>query len=295
MGKYSIKELEKLSGIKAHTIRIWEKRYQIVIPQRTHTNIRYYSDDDLKKIINISLLNNNGVKISKIADLTAAGLIKKVNELSETKNDADIHIDQLIVAMIDLEEENFEKILTGLIRRYNFEKTITDIVYPFLEKIGILWQTGNITPAQEHFISNLIRQKIIVAIDSLPLSSKASTRALLFLPEEELHELGLLFYYYVVKKAGFRTYYLGQMVPYKDLMAICQSHHPSILVTAITSSPAGQTVQGFLNKLCSERSDCTILASGLILRKIALKIPSNMHIFSSIAELKDLLKGTKQR
>ena len=295
MGKYSIKELEKLSGIKAHTIRIWEKRYQIVIPQRTHTNIRYYSDDDLKKIINISLLNNNGVKISKIADLTAAGLVKKVNELSETKNDADIHIDQLIVAMIDLEEENFEKILTGLIRRYNFEKTITDIVYPFLEKIGILWQTGNITPAQEHFISNLIRQKIIVAIDSLPLSSKASTRALLFLPEEELHELGLLFYYYVVKKAGFRTYYLGQMVPYKDLMAICQSHHPSILVTAITSSPAGQTVQGFLNKLCSERSDCTILASGLILRKIALKIPSNMHIFSSIAELKDLLKGTKQR
>ena len=295
MGKYSIKELEKLSGIKAHTIRIWEKRYQIVIPQRTHTNIRYYSDDDLKKIINISLLNNNGVKISKIADLTAAGLVKKVNELSETKNDTDIHIDQLIVAMIDLEEENFEKILAGLIRRYNFEKTITDIVYPFLEKIGILWQTGNITPAQEHFISNLIRQKIIVAIDSLPLSSKASTRALLFLPEEELHELGLLFYYYVVKKAGFRTYYLGQMVPYKDLMSICQSHHPSILVTAITSSPAGQTVQGFLNKLCSERSDCTILASGLILRKIALKIPSNMHIFSSIAELKDLLKGTKQR
>ena len=100
MGKYSIKELEKLSGIKAHTIRIWEKRYQIVIPLRTNTNIRYYSDDDLKKIINISLLNNNGVKISKIADLTSAGLIKKVNELSETKNDADIHIDQLIVAMI---------------------------------------------------------------------------------------------------------------------------------------------------------------------------------------------------
>ncbi len=294
MGKYSIKELEKLSGIKAHTIRIWEKRYQIVIPLRTNTNIRYYSDDDLKKIINISLLNNNGVKISKIADLTSAGLIKKVNELSETKNDADIHIDQLIVAMIDLEEENFEKILAGLILRYGFEKTITNIVYPFLEKIGLLWQTGNITPAQEHFISNLIRQKIIVAIDSLPLSSKASTRALLFLPEEELHELGLLFYYYVVKKAGFRTYYLGQMVPYKDLMSICQSHHPSILVTAITSSPAGQTVQGFLNKLCAEISDCTLLASGLILRKIALKIPPNMHIFSTIAELKDLLKGTKQ-
>ena len=293
MSKYSIKELEKLSGIKAHTIRIWEKRYRIVLPQRSDTNIRSYSDDDLKKIINVSLLNNNGIKISKIADLTAEELVKKVTELSESKSSADIHIDQLIVAMVDLDEENFEYILNGLILRYGFEKTIITVVYTFLQKIGILWQTGNISPAQEHFISNLIRQKIIVAIDSLPLAPKNRPRALLFLPEAELHELGLLFYYYLVKKEGFRTYYLGQMVPYKDVVALCQSHDLKIMVTAITSSPDGHTIQEYLNKLCKEQPQCTILASGLILRKMAVKIPSNLHLFDNANELKNLLKPMK--
>ncbi len=293
MGNYSIKELEKLSGIKAHTIRIWEKRYQIVAPHRTDTNIRYYSDDDLKKIINISLLNNNGVKISKIADLTTDQLIKKVSELSETRNNSDIHIDQLIVAMIDLEEENFEKVLAGLILRYGFEKSIVEIVYPFLEKIGVLWHTGNITPAQEHFISNLIRQKIIVAIDALPLAPKTRPKVMLFLPEEELHELGLLFYSYLVKKASFRTYYFGQMVPYKDVVSVCNSHKPKVLITAITSSQTPQAVQSYFNKLCSEHPDCSVFAAGMILKKMAFKIPANLHLFFSAQELNQLLKGVK--
>ena len=273
--------MEKLSGIKAHTIRIWEKRYKIINPGRTDTNIRYYSDDDLKKIINISLLNNSGIKISKIASLTSEELVRKVSELSEAKSSADIHIDQLIVAMVDLDEENFEKILSGLIERYGFEKTIITIVYAFLQKIGVLWQTGNITPAQEHFISNLIRQKIIVAIDSLPLAPRNQPRVLLFLPEAELHELGLLFYYYLVKKAGFRTYYLGQMVPYKDVVALCQSHDPNILITAVTSSPDTHSIQDYLNKLCKEQRTRKIFASGLILRKMAIKIPSNLHLFDT--------------
>ncbi len=293
MSKYSIKELEKLSGIKAHTIRIWEKRYRIILPQRSETNIRSYSDDDLKKIINVSLLNSNGIKISKIADLTAEELVKKVNELSVSKSSDDIHIDQLIVAMVDLDEEKFEQILRGLIQRYGLEKTIISIVYPFLQKIGVLWLTNNISPAQEHFISNLIRQKIIVAIDSLPLAPKGRPPVLLFLPEAELHELGLLFYYYIVKMEGFRTYYLGQMVPYRDVVALCKSHDPRILVTAITSAPDGQSIQEYLNRLCKEQPQCTILASGLILRKMAIKIPSNMHIFDNANELKNLLKPLK--
>ena len=130
MGKYSIKELEQLSGIKAHTIRIWEKRHKIITPSRTNTNIRYYSDDDLKKIINVSLLNNSGIKISKIADMTLEDMYSRVMEISELKNDAAIHIDQLVVAMIDMEEEAFEKTLSNLILRHGFEKTITEIVYP---------------------------------------------------------------------------------------------------------------------------------------------------------------------
>ena len=295
MSHYSIKELEKLSGIKAHTIRIWEKRYRVISPQRTATNIRFYSDDDLKKIINMSLLNNNGVKISKIADLSSADLSKRVSELSEVNTTADVHIDQLIVAMIDLEEETFEKVLGDIIARFGFERTITTIVYPFLEKIGILWQTGNISPAQEHFISNLIRQKIIVAIDSLPLASKSQTRALLFLPDQELHELGLLFFHYIVKKEGFRTYYLGQMVPYKDVVALCKSHSPAILITAITTTPDAPLVERYLNKLCNDHPTCTILVSGRPLKKMALKIPSNLHLFSTTLELKEHLKSKISR
>ncbi|HYG20395.1 MAG TPA: MerR family transcriptional regulator, partial [Ohtaekwangia sp.] len=169
MGKYSIKELEQLSGIKAHTIRIWEKRHKLVKPSRTPTNIRFYSDADLKKIINVSLLNSQGMKISRIATLTPEEINQKVLALSETTSDAAIHMDQMVVTMIDLDEASFERVLSNLILRYGFEKSITDIVFPFLEKIGVLWQTQNITPAHEHFISNLIRQKIIVAIDSLSL------------------------------------------------------------------------------------------------------------------------------
>jgi DNA-binding transcriptional MerR regulator len=135
MGQYSIKELEQLSGIKAHTIRIWEKRHKIIEPSRTATNIRYYSDLDLKKIINVSLLNTYGIKISKIADMSLDDVNKKVLEISELQNDKGVHIDQMVIAMIDMEEELFEKILNNLILRFGFEKTITEIIYPFLEKI----------------------------------------------------------------------------------------------------------------------------------------------------------------
>jgi DNA-binding transcriptional MerR regulator len=289
MGRYSIKELEKLSGIKAHTIRIWEKRHKIIHPERTTTNIRYYSDDDLKKIINVALLNNHGVKISKIAELTLDELSHQVTELSEAKSNSVIHIDQLILAMIELDEENFERILASLILRYGFERTITDMVYPFLEKIGVLWHTGNITPAQEHFITNLIRQKIIVAIDALPLAPKGSSSVVMFLPEQELHELGLLFYYYITKKKGFRVYYLGQMVPYRDIVSICKTYRPSILITSITTSPAAQSVQRFMDQLCSDQPDCTILASGQVLKNSALKLRSNLHLFFSAAELSAFL------
>ncbi len=288
MGKYSIKELEKLSGIKAHTIRIWEKRHRLITPSRTATNIRFYSDEDLKKIINVSLLNNNGIKISKIADMSLEDMNHKVLEISEVKNDALIHIDQLVVAMIDMEEEAFEKILSNLILRHGFEKTITEMVYPFLEKIGILWQTQNITPAHEHFISNLIRQKIIVAIDGLPIPSKSARKILLYLPEGELHELGLLFYHFLCRKAGYRTYYLGQNVPYGDLLSVFERHAPDILLTSITSTP-GSPIEAYLQQLNNDFSTVPILISGYqVLRYKGLKV-GNIQTFSNALELKHFL------
>ena len=218
MGNYSIKELEKLSGIKAHTIRIWEKRHSIIEPARTNTNIRYYSDEDLKKILNVSILNNHGFKISQIASLTRSDLVEHVKTLSEEKTDIGIYIDQLTLSMIDFDELKFEKLLAGYILKLGFERTLLEVVYPFLTKIGVLWLSNNISPIQEHFITNLIRQKIVVAIDGITIKpAEDAKKIVLFLPENEMHEIGLLFFHYLLKNMGFQTYYLGQYVPLADL------------------------------------------------------------------------------
>ena len=288
MGKYSIKELEQLSGIKAHTIRIWEKRHRLIDPARTPTNIRFYSDDDLKKIINVSLLNNHGLKISKIADMSVEQMNQRVLELSELKSDTAIHIDQLVIAMIEMEEEGFEKILNTLILRYGFEKSITEIVYPFLEKIGILWQTQNITPAHEHFMSNLIRQKLIVAIDGLPIPPKSARKILLFLPEGELHELALLFFHYLTRKSGFRTYYLGQNVPHDDLVSVFQVHQPDLLISSITTSTTAP-VEDYLARLTRDFPTTQILISGQQVQKFNVAKLENIQIFQKALELYQFL------
>ncbi|MCU0357730.1 MAG: MerR family transcriptional regulator [Cyclobacteriaceae bacterium] len=292
MGQYSIKELEKLSGIKAHTIRIWEKRHHIVEPQRTDTNIRLYSDDDLKRIINVSLLNNFGIKISRIADMSQDEMNQKILELSEQKSEASIFIDQLIVAMVDLDEEKYEKTLSNLILRFGFERTITEIVYPFMEKIGVLWQTENVTPAQEHFISHLIRQKIIVAIDGLPSNIHADKRVLLYLPENEWHELGLLFFHYITKKSGFRTYYLGQSVPFADVKSVVETHNPDIIITSLISSPFGTRVQDYLNKLAENFPDKKVFVSGYQMRALNIQSFKNIQIFHNTLNLRDLLEAS---
>lgn len=288
MGKYSIKELEHLSGIKAHTIRIWEKRHNLISPERTPTNIRLYSDEDLKKIINVSLLNNHGMKISRIADMTSDELTQRVLELTEKNDDAQTHIDQLVLSMMDLEEERFEKTLSSLVIRFGFEKLVTEIIYPFLEKIGILWQTRNINPAQEHFISNLIRQKLIVAIDSLPIPVESNRKLVLFLPEYELHELGLLFSHYLCRKAGYRTYYLGQKVPHDDLVSVVKTVKPHMLVTSLTTN-LGEAVEDYLQRLSADFPAQRILVSGYQTRKLHFKNRGNLQVFNNALNLKELL------
>jgi MerR family transcriptional regulator, light-induced transcriptional regulator len=291
MGKYSIKELERLSGIKAHTIRIWEKRYNIIEPERTDTNIRFYSDDDLKKIINVSVLNSHGIKISKIVGLSADELNVQVEELSESKNHAEIPIDQLVVAMLDLDEEHFEEILAKYVKKYGFEKTVTGIIYPFLEKIGVLWLTGSVTPAHEHFITNLIRQKLIATIAALPIPSKKAHRAILFLPEGEMHELGLLFHHYLTRHVGFRTYYLGKSLPHEELKKIYDTHRPQIIITSLTTIPAHDKLEQYLQTLSKDFPSSTILVSGWLLRNTAFRIPKNVKVFDKASELPKLLSS----
>ncbi|MCH2216140.1 MAG: MerR family transcriptional regulator [Flavobacteriales bacterium] len=291
MGKYSIKDIERITGIKAHTLRIWEKRYGIIEPSRTETNIRYYTNDELKKILNISILNNYGIKISKIVGLTAEELHEKVIEISSEEVEENLQIESLVIAMVEVDELRFEKILANCTLRLGFEQTILNIIYPFFKKVGILWQAGAINPAQEHFISNLIRQKLIVAIDGQGMMIKDDAKKfLLFLPEGELHELGLLFYSYLIQKAGHKVIYLGQSVPLSDVVKV-YNHNPSDFI--ITATLSISSTEG-LNKLMQEVLEVFPTKKVILTNRIENQediIKSDRLIFNqSLGEFKNFLE-----
>ncbi len=263
MIKYSIKDLEKLTGIKAHTIRIWEKRYNIVSPLRTTTNIRFYSDGDLKRLLNVSILNRNGFKISNIVRLSRDEINQSVMEASARFVNWESQIENLIIAMIDLDENKFEKSISNSIMKLGFDETVSGIIYPFLEKVGLLWQIGTINPAHEHFITNLIRQKLIIAIDAENKSLRPNSKTfILFLPEGELHELSLLFYSFLIKKRGHRVIYLGQNLPVEDLQHVNLIVHPDFLVTVVTAAITRQELVNYIQNLADHFPDQTILLGG---------------------------------
>ena len=217
MNAFTIKDLENLSGIKAHTIRIWEQRYNFIKPNRTGTNIRYYTNDELKMILNIALLNKYGFKISHIDKMSEQELQEKILSLSPSAAQQEHIINELVHCMVSVDIFSFENILDKCVRTKSIETTITSIIFPFLEKIGILWLTNHINPAQEHLITNVIRQKLIAGIESISVKFKTNKTFLLFLPEGEHHELGLLFTHYLIKSRGNNVIYVGANVPLKDV------------------------------------------------------------------------------
>ncbi len=276
MATYSIKDLERLSGIKAHTIRIWEKRYNLVTPKRTETNIRFYDDEDIRKILNIAFLNKHGYRISQIAQLDDNEIISKITDISEEDNDSDSLIDNLVISMIELDERKFDKILSTAILKSGFEKTVLDTIYPFFQKIGVLWQTGAINPAQEHFISNLVRQKLIVAIDGvLEENIPDSKRFILFLPEGELHEIGLLFYFYLLKKRGHSVIYLGQSVPFEDLATVIEIRPCDYLLTSFSSNISNLDAVAYLERLSTKYAEQHILFSTFDQENLFSSLPPN--------------------
>ena len=291
MAKYSIKELENLSGIKAHTIRIWEKRYNLIKPDRTDTNIRYYCDTELKRLLNVAILNRHGVKISNIAHLTDAQLTERVVSISNDPSDAENNIENMVLAMVDMNEARFDKILSRYIMNEGFENAVIRIIFPFFEKIGLLWQTGSINPAHEHFVSNLFRQKLMVAVDNLAVTDNISAKKfVMFLPEGEYHELGLLFYYYLVKKSGKLVYYLGSSVPYSDVIETAKMVKADYLFTSITSSITGIKTTDYINKLSKEFPFQTIFITGLQVKEGLSNMPSNVQKISSPLDLSEFLK-----
>lgn len=288
--KYNIKDLEKLSGIKAHTIRIWEKRYALLEPKRTDTNIRYYTANDLKKLLNISTLNKNGIKISRISELSIEELNEKVIELTSRNSDTEDQIQALIMAMFYLNTAKFEKLLTISYINRGFESTFTDIITPFLIKIGFLWQTGTITPAQEHFASNIIRQKLTVAIDGLlPSPNNKSKKFLLFLPENEFHEIGLLYAYYNLKKNNQLVTYFGTSVPLASIHEINSTHQSEYIVTSFTSSYSTNKIKEYLDKLSNLFQKQTILIFGALLENYNEDLPENVKIIYQAKDITSLI------
>src|SRR5689334_9690956 len=214
MNAFTIKDLENLSGIKAHTIRIWEQRYSFLRPQRTETNIRYYTSDELKTVLNIALLNKYGYKISHIDKMSAGEVKEKIILLSHAEAQQERLVNELLQCMVDLDMEKFEDVLDNYIMQKGIDKTISYLIFPFLDKIGILWLTNHINPAQEHVVTNIIRQKLIVGIEGAITHISVNKTVILFLPEGEHHELGLLYTYYLMKKRGAQVIYLGADVPF---------------------------------------------------------------------------------
>ncbi|MBN3521289.1 MerR family transcriptional regulator [Algoriphagus lutimaris] len=288
MSNYSIKDLEQLSGIKAHTLRIWEQRYNLLNPKRTDTNIRYYDDGDLKLILNVALLNDNGFKISKIASMSLSEMKEEVIRLTDRSLTHDDQVHALTICMIEMDEERFDKVLTTNIIKIGFEQTMLNIIYPFLSKIGLLWQTGAINPAQEHFISNLVRQKLIVAIDG-QIPSVSGKKFLLFLPEGELHEISILFASYLIKSKGHKVIYLGQSTPKRDLDAVYELVEPDYILTVMTSCPPDDSPQEYIDYLSTRFSKSQIFVSGYQVVGQDLQFGENVKQFSYIREIKDVL------
>lgn len=283
MGKYSIKEVEQLTGVKAHTLRIWEQRYNAVQPHRTKTNIRYYDDEQLKFLINVSLLLKHGRKVSNIFKLSANQMKDELNSLGASGLPGDkfleVICDSLVLNMMELDEVGFETKLSKAILRYGFEESMQKVIIPFLEKVGILWATNEINVAQEHFISNLIRRKLFVAIDGLSEPSDDAKKFILFLPEGELHEIGLLFCYYAIKRRGYKVIYLGQSVPMSDLSKIENVYQTDYLLSYFTINLENNGVQNSLEYLSTQFPGKEIFVAGPLAMRIPKEASSSIRFF----------------
>ncbi len=289
MSSYSIKDMESITGIKAHTIRIWEKRYSLIQPERTSTNIRLYNDEELVHLINVGTLVKHGHKISKLSRLSKNEVSKVIENIAITESNHDALISKLIDAMVELDESKFLELFEQSTANMDFENIIIDLVFPLMERIGTMWTIGTIIPGHEHFLSNLIRQKMISRIDKL--DTKVDTNKptfLLFLPDGEWHEIGILFMQYMLKKRGFKVLYLGASVREVDLEEVFKIHNVSYLFTVITSSYAKENTSDYLKRISKAIKGRTLFVSGYAALSLNEKF-DNIQFIADYDEAKKLL------
>jgi MerR family transcriptional regulator, light-induced transcriptional regulator len=291
MNTFTIKDLENLSGIKAHTIRVWEQRYSFLKPERTGTNIRFYSNNELKTVLNIALLNKFGYKISHIDKMTVDEIKDRLLSLNQVQAQQERIVNELVESMVDVDIEKFEFVLDNYIIARGIERSISQIIFPFLEKIGILWLTSHINPAQEHLVTNIIRQKLIVGIESVASAVDLKKTILLFLPEGEYHELGLLFLYYILKSRGAKVLYLGANVPLNDVAYVAKFKRPDFLFSHLTTIGHNFSFDRFIADITKKISGTPIIISGQLTHTYEKKIPDAINFKKSFKEVMEFVSS----
>lgn len=290
MSTYSIREMAKLSGIKAPTIRIWEQRYQLIQPHRTDTNIRRYSDDDLMRLMNISILNQNGYKISRIAQMNRSQLEDALSNVNNDAPSVNTQIEGLIMSMVALDSFRFNDIFENSVKNIGFEATAEQLLIPFLEKIGMLWLIGSISPGQEHFVTNLIRQKLLVAIDNeQKTNNEKRLRILFYLPEGEFHENGLLYYNYLARKYNFEVIYLGTSVPFRDIVQIDKIRPVDLIFTSFITSIDLKLLEQKIKEIKNAFAEKPILIGGRFIEQVRPRLSKNFRLITSPSDFRKTL------
>lgn len=251
--EFSIKDLENLTGVKAHTIRIWEQRYNLLRPERSETNIRTYSGDDLKRLLNVSLLVERGVKISKVADMSEAQMASAISDGPAIQSSGEELVAQqrLKVSMMTYDERLFRSTMDECIARLGFETTMLRVCLPFLAEVGVLWLTNSICPAHEHFMSNLLRQMLFAQIHNtdFPNPKDDEEVLVLYLPEREIHDISLMFVHQLCRAHGKRSVFLGQSVPFEDLVNVAGQFPQAKFVTYCTTHPSEGQAQEYIDRI----------------------------------------------
>ena len=293
MNNFTISQLQQFSGIKAHTIRIWEQRYNALQPNRSVGNTRYYDNTQLRRLLNIVSLIGNQYKVSELCLMPDEKLFQLIHTQLKTFTKEDkseeYYISQLISAGLSFDSNAFEKLFAAAVHRFDIRNTYIDIIYPMLVRLGLLWTADSLPPAQEHFISNFIRQKLFSAIDALPQKPKAKETWVLFLPENEFHELGLLFSNYLIKNSGGNVIYLGSSLPFDTLVNVVREIKPENVLFFLVQRDSPDTIKKYLITLAkSVRAKIYVGANGTLFKSATQ--PKQIHLLSSVEDLEKVLQ-----
>jgi DNA-binding transcriptional MerR regulator len=294
MNSLTIKDLENLSGIKAHTIRIWEQRYKFLKPCRTCTNIRYYSNEELQKILSIALLNKYGYKISHIDKMCETEIKEKMLSLSPLEAKQQKIVNDLIVSMVNLDPQNVEKVIDAYIATEGIERTITQIIFPLLDRTGIIWLTNHIDPLQEKLLSNVVRQKLMVALEEMPPTGKATKTIVLFTPDGTHRDLGILYMNYILRKRGVNTIYLGANVPLDHITRIAAAKKPDYIYCHLASFCRNFNLEGFIASATQNIKTTPVVISGKLITTFEGKLAKNIRLIETFHAVIESLIGPVQ-